>query len=106
MEKESCLEGSLVTKISKEDILKIARISHIKINDSEIDALTNRLEQVLSYAARVQEIGADFQVQSSKNINVFRDDVQVPFDSHLIMNRAPECQENYFVVPAILDSSK
>lgn len=95
-----------MAKISKEDVLKIAHISHITIEPNEVDALVNRLEQVLSYAARVQEIGGDIKAHVSKNINVLRDDVAVPFDVQLIMARAPETQEHYFVVPAILDSNK
>ncbi|MDR3550600.1 MAG: Asp-tRNA(Asn)/Glu-tRNA(Gln) amidotransferase subunit GatC [Candidatus Babeliales bacterium] len=95
-----------MAKISKEDVLKIAHISHITIAENEVDALVNRLEQVLSYAARVQEIAGEVQVISSKNVNVLREDVAVPFDAQLILARAPETQEHYFVVPAILDSNK
>jgi len=95
-----------MAKISKEDVLKIAHISHITIHDNEVDALVDRLEHVLSYAARVQEIGADVKVHSMKNVNVLREDVAVPFDAQLILARAPESQEHYFVVPAILDSNK
>ena len=95
-----------MAKISKEDVLKIARISHITIEENEIDALVSRLEHVLSYAARVQGMGTEVQVSASKNINVLRDDVQIPFDVQSILARAPESQEHYFVVPAILESSK
>lgn len=107
MEKESHLErANSMAKISKEDVLKIARISHITIHENEVDGLVDRLEHVLSYAARVQEIAESVTFPASKNVNVLRDDVAVSFDPQLILARAPETQEHYFVVPAILDSNK
>lgn len=90
--------------ITKEVVLNIARMSDIKIHDHEIDGLVSRLEQVLSYAARVQEIAVEVDVPIQKNINVFRDDVAVRFDSETILARAPETEEHYFVVPAILEN--
>lgn len=95
-----------MTKITKEDVLKIAGMSYIKIHDHEVDALVAQLENVLSYAARVQEIAQDVDVPESKNINVFREDTPIKFDADLVMSRAPESEEHYFVVPAILESNK
>jgi len=90
--------------ITKEDVLKIARMSNITIHESEIEPLVDRLETVLNYAARVQEIAVDIEVPPSKNINVLREDVAVRFDSQTILARAPESEEHYFVVPAILEN--
>lgn len=92
--------------VTKEDVLKIARMSNITIHDHEIEPLVARLESVLNYAARVQEIAIDVDVPPSKNINILREDVAIRFDADLIMARAPESEEHYFVVPAILESNK
>lgn len=93
-----------MAKISKEDVLKIAKLSHIQIHEHEIDALTNQLQQVLSYAARVQEIAQEVEIPSMKNSNVFREDVIIKTDADTILARAPEHEAHYFVVPAILDN--
>ena len=45
-----------MTKITKEEILKIARMSHLEIQEHEIEPLRAQLESVLSYAERVQEV--------------------------------------------------
>ncbi|MCX5922508.1 MAG: Asp-tRNA(Asn)/Glu-tRNA(Gln) amidotransferase subunit GatC [Candidatus Dependentiae bacterium] len=95
-----------MTKITKEDVIKIAHMSNIKVHDNELDQLANQLQQVLSYAACVQEIAVDVQVSERKNINVLRDDVVVKTDSEIILACAPESEGHYFVVPAILDSTK
>ena len=66
-----------MTKISKEEALKIARLSHLAIHEDEIASLITHLEDVLSYAARVQEVAADAEQPSDKSVNVFREDIVV-----------------------------
>lgn len=93
-------------KVTRDEVLKIAKISHISIHETEIDSLVSQLETVLSYAARVQEVAGDALVTLPKNINVVRADVIVKTDADRILAQAPETQEHYFVVPAILESNK
>ncbi|MEX0849649.1 MAG: Asp-tRNA(Asn)/Glu-tRNA(Gln) amidotransferase subunit GatC [Candidatus Dependentiae bacterium] len=89
--------------ISKEEVKKIARISAIEINESEIESFTKQLGDVLAYAARVQEIAAELEEPSSKNINMFREDVMGEFDTEAILERAPEREDDFFVVPSIIE---
>jgi len=84
--------------------LKIAEISHISLRDDEIEPMIQHLQGVLSYAERVQEIAADIEEPSTKNVNVFREDVVVKTDSEAILCQAPEREENFFVVPAIIEN--
>ncbi len=95
-----------MTKISKEEVLKIAKISSLDIRDDEVQAMIKQLEHVLSYAERVTEVAADVQEPSTKNVNFFREDVVIKTDPELILSRAPEREEDFFVVPAILDNKK
>jgi aspartyl-tRNA(Asn)/glutamyl-tRNA(Gln) amidotransferase subunit C len=90
-------------KITREEVLKIAEISKIKILEVEIENVIKHLESVLSYAERVQEIVADQDEPSNKNINVIREDVIINTDSEPILRQAPESEDNYFVVPKILN---
>jgi aspartyl-tRNA(Asn)/glutamyl-tRNA(Gln) amidotransferase subunit C len=89
--------------ITKEEVLKIAQLSRIKIHDDEIDDLTNQLEAVLAYAARVNEVETGQQETLPQNVNIFREDVVKPFDAERIKAEAPEIEADYFVVPAILE---
>lgn len=90
-------------KITREEVLKIAEISKLKIWEDEVDFVIQQLESVLSYAERVQEIAADQDEPSNKNINVTREDVIINTESEPILNQAPESEDNYFVVPKILN---
>lgn len=90
-------------KITKNEALKIAAFSKLIINDDEIDAVVARLQDVLEYAIRVQDMAKDIDIPSSKNINRQREDIVYSFDSQKILDQAPESQDNYFVVPKIIE---
>ena len=92
-----------MTKISKEEVKKIAQMSALEIRDDEIEPMIKQLEEVLSYAECVQEIAAEIEEPSDKNINIFREDVVIKTDSEAILERAPEREDNFFVVPSILE---
>ncbi len=92
-----------MTKISKEEVKKIAQISALEIHEDEIESMMKQLEEVLSYAECVQEIAAEIEEPSDKNINVFREDVVIKTNSETILERAPEREDNFFVVPSILE---
>ncbi len=92
-----------MTKISKEEVKKIAQMSALEIHEDEIVPMMKQLEEVLSYAECVQEIAAEIEEPSDKNINIFREDVVIKTDSEAILERAPEREDNFFVVPSILE---
>lgn len=89
--------------ITKEEVEKIARLPHIALSETEITDAMKHLEAVLSYAARVQEIAKDVDVDSLKNCNVERDDIVIPTDPQTILAQAPEREGDFFVVPVIIE---
>jgi aspartyl-tRNA(Asn)/glutamyl-tRNA(Gln) amidotransferase subunit C len=93
--------------ISKEEVLRIAKMSRITVHEEEVDQLTKQLNDILTYAARVSEIaGLDQhaqQCQDSKNTNVWRQDTVVPCNGERILAAAPVHEADYFVVPAIIE---
>jgi aspartyl-tRNA(Asn)/glutamyl-tRNA(Gln) amidotransferase subunit C len=95
-----------MAKISKEEVLKIARMSHLELHEDEIPALIKQLDDVLSYAERVKEVTAHVEEPSSRNVNVFREDVVTPSDAEPILAQAPEREGSYVIVPAILEHNE
>jgi len=91
-----------VDKITKDEVLNIAALTKLTIEDHEIDAIVKQLQDVVTYAERVQEIAKDISIPSSKNVNRQREDIAILFDSTPILNQAPDEEDNYFVVPKIL----
>jgi len=93
-----------MVKITKEEVLKIAHLSKIAVNEQEVENIVRQLQDVLSYAERVQDIAKEVDIPTSKNINVDRQDVVISSDPKKILEQAPQAEDGYFVVPKILDN--
>ena len=88
---------------TKEELLRIAELSALKLEEKEIEPFVTGLQSVLSYAQQLEQCVTTHDQGSVKSINVFRDDKAMQKDSSLILELAPQKEESYFVVPAILE---
>ena len=93
-----------MVNITKEEVLKIAQLSKIEIKEQDIEKIVRQFQDILNYAERVQDIAKEVDIPRSKNINVDREDVIVSSDPTKILAQAPQAEDNYFVVPKILDN--
>lgn len=93
-----------MAKVTKEEILKIAEMTRVSIEQHELDSIIAQFNSVLNYAERVVEIAKDVETKRDKNINCIRQDVVIPTDSHKILAQAPQSEDNYFVVPKFIDN--
>lgn len=93
-----------MSKISIEDVKKIAIMTKLHIEESELEGVRKQLEDVLSYAERVQQIAEEIEIPSNKNINHDREDSVITNNVEDILEQAPQQEDNYFVVPKIVDS--
>lgn len=92
-----------MVKITREEVIKLAHISHISVHEDEIPGIITQLEAVLSYASGLKEIASTQNVlELSKNSNVMRNDDPVKFDSEAILALAPARESHYFIVPAVI----
>lgn len=94
-----------MTHITKEEVLKLAALSHIALYEDEAEALARDLEAVLTYASSLQDVARTYQgprLELIKNTNITRDDVPqlTPFEP--LLAQAPEREGNYIVVPKII----
>lgn len=93
-------------KVSREEILHIAKLANLKIEDEEIDKYIFNLEDILNFANIVNEAdveGLKESVGVNENYNVFRKDEVVNFeDNEALLANAPEKQNNMFKVPKVI----
>ncbi len=94
-----------MTKISREEVLAIAHISNLEVRSHEIEGVIKQLEDVLTYAERVQELAGQVSDPLEKNQNIFRKDIPGTSDAQLLLEQAPEVEGRYFTVPIILETS-
>ena len=94
-------------KITREEVLKLAQISQIKVQEHEVDHLRSELEAVLTYASCLKDIAEKHEAVTAipKNSNVMREDIVKLTDPVPLLNQAPEVENNYFVVPKIIKQS-
>lgn len=93
-------------KVSREEVLYIAQLSRIDIPEQEIEPMRASLQDILSYAARVQELAQAAEMMPSKNINVMREDTVIPTDPQPLLAVAPVAEDNFIVVPAVLEGDR
>ncbi len=92
-----------MTKVSKEEIKNLAIMTKLYIAEDELEAMQHRLESMLDYAQRVQLIAKDIEIPSEKNINHDREDIMIQGSVVDILAQAPQQEDNYFVVPKIIE---
>jgi len=94
--------------LSKEEVLKIARLARLELSDEEISFFQNRLTRVLDYMTELK--GIDAAVGSSvRHVPVdceeFRKDEVVTFpDREALLKNAPSLEEGGFLLPAIMET--
>ena len=93
-------------KISKEEIMHIAKLANLKLKEEEIPEYIKNLQDILNFAnivntAKVDDL--DTSVSTIEKFNVFRkDEVKVFEDNKALLQNAPEHKDNMFRVPKVL----
>lgn len=94
-----------MTKVTKEELKKIAAISSVEVTEQELEALQGHVQAILTYAERVKEVGSDTKDLHKQRVNVLRNDEVIRTDSQPLLSIAPDQEENYFVVPKIIETN-
>jgi aspartyl/glutamyl-tRNA(Asn/Gln) amidotransferase C subunit len=98
--------------ITREDVLKLAKMSQLVIAEEELSFYAAQLEARLSYTTCLQTIlaqHADLVAQLHEKAaaeNVMRDDVVVPTAVEPLLAQAPQREESFFVVPVVVKQTK
>lgn len=92
--------------LTREDILKLARLSQIDLTSSEIDQLAEDITGVLSYADFLAERALKVaHVQASVQANRLRDDAPRAGLKAEMLSCAPQTDGDFFIVPRVLKGS-
>ena len=94
-------------KIDKNTILKIAKLTRVKINNNEIVELSNQLSSILDWVEILNEVDTD-NIEPLSNVSksklYLRKDKKSKEDkSNEVLSNAPEKLENYFVAPKVVE---
>ena len=93
-------------EVSKEEILHIAELANLKLEDEEIPEYLKNLHDILNFANIVNKApveGLNTSVGSLDNFNVFRkDEIKVFEDNKALLENAPEEEDNMFRIPKVI----
>lgn len=93
-------------KVSKEEILHIANLANLTIDEDEIEKYMLNLQDILNFANIVNNAPVDdldITIGANQKSNVFRKDEVVKFDDiEALMQNAPSKDQNMFKVPKVL----
>ena len=94
-------------KVSKEEILHIADLAHLNIEENEVDSYLANLDEILNFANIVNNApveGLDVTIGANEAKNVFRKDEVKVFDNiEGLLQNAPEQDRHMFKIPKVLN---
>ena len=93
-------------KVSKEEILHIANLADLKIDDAEIDNYIANLDDILDYVKVLETApisNLDETIGAINSANVFRKDEVNKFDNvDGLLSNAKDIERNMYKIPKVL----
>ena len=92
--------------VSKDEILRIAKLADLNIKDEEIENYASNLQDILEFAEIIKNIDTENVKESVGTLeisNVFRKDEIKEFeDKEALLQNAPEKEQNMFKIPKVI----
>lgn len=94
-------------KVSKEEILHIAKLADLEIKEEEIEKYALNLQDILNFANTVNNApvdGLDVTIGANEKKNVFRkDEVKIFKDNEALLQNAPSEEQHMFKIPKVIN---
>ena len=96
-----------MTKITKEEVKKVAHLARLELNEPEINNHAEQLEKILDYIKQLETIDTEnvpCTTRAIEVVNVFRkDEKRVSYCTEDLIELGPSREDKYFKVPKIID---
>lgn len=95
-----------VAKVSREELLHIANLADLNIDDDEVEKYMLNLQEILNFAEIVNNAnteGLEETIGENDKYNVFRkDEVKIFEDNKALLQNAKEQERNMFKIPKVI----
>ena len=94
-------------KITKEQVVHVAKLAKLTVSEEEKEKLTFQMEQILNYVDQLNELNTAGIEPTSHAIlleNVFREDGEKPsLPIEAALRNAPDQEKGFFKVPKVIE---
>lgn len=94
-------------KVTREEILHIANLASLNLEENEVDKYLENLEDILNFANIVNNApveGLDVTIGANEAKNVFRKDEVKRFeDTESLLKNAESKEQNMFKIPKVIN---
>ena len=95
-----------MSKITKDEVKKVANLARLELNDHQIKNHAEQLEKILEYIKQLEKIdtcNVPCTTRAIEVINIFRKDEKYNSDcTKELLELGPSRENNYFKVPKII----
>jgi aspartyl-tRNA(Asn)/glutamyl-tRNA(Gln) amidotransferase subunit C len=97
----------MAQKISREEVLHVARLARLSFSPEEIERFTEQLSDILSYMEKLQELDTE-DVEPTSHVlpitNVFKEDeVHPSWKRERMLAGGPSVEHGHYKVPKIVE---
>ena len=96
-----------MSKITKDEVIKVAQLARLELNENEINNHAKQLEKILEYIKQLEKIDTDnipCTTRAIEVINVLRKDKNKNSDcTDELLELGPSREDKYFKVPKIIN---
>ncbi len=95
--------------LTREEVVKIARLARLSLTDAEVELYQTRLGKVLDYVKQLSEVAPDAGAMvrhMPEDVRSLRPDEVSPFaDTAALLENAPSQEAGHFLLPTILEET-
>ena len=86
-------------ELTREEVLHVAHLSRIGVNEKDIDKYKVQLKQIMNEIGRINEldVDGDILISPTDNKNVYREDIGIQENVDVLRN-APKKSGNYIEI--------
>ena len=93
-------------KITRDEVLYVANLARLELNESAIDTYTHQLGKILEYIDTLSQVPTEGVSPTSHAIsltNAFREDIETRhLERDSALGNAPEQEDGSFIVPKVV----
>ena len=94
-------------KISKDDVVKVAELARLEFKNDEVERFTEQLGNILEYIEKLNELDTDKVEPTSHVLGIStplrEDKVVKTLTIEEVLQNAPEAEDDFFVVPQVIE---